>query len=104
EEYFDKNATRYYEALQSVQKQKGNLTEWLTYYTEGLAIELAKIKERVERISIDGKLKQKLGGRAVMLSDRQLKIVEYIQQAGYLQNRMFPSLFPLVSEDTVLNE
>ncbi len=104
EEYFDTQATRYYQALQSVDKHDGDLTVWLEYYTEGLAIELAKIKERVERISVDGKLKEKLGGVPLMLSERQLKIVEYIQETGYLQNNAFKQLFPMVSEDTVLNE
>jgi Fic family protein len=104
EEYFDSNATEYYVALQSVEKNDGDLTKWLEYYTEGLAIELSKIKEKVERISVDGKLKEKLGGAPLMLSERQLRIIEYIQKIGYLQNNGFKQLFPFVSEDTVLNE
>jgi len=104
EEYFDSEAGQYYEALQSVGKNGGDLTNWLEYFTEGLAIELSKIKERVEKISIDGKLRQKLGGKPLMLTDRQLKIIEYIQQTGFLQNRAFGQLFPMVSEDTILNE
>lgn len=104
EEYFDVNATRYYEALQSVEKRDGNQTHWIEYYTEGLAIELSKIKERVERISVDGKIKEKLGGKPILLTDRQLKIIEYIQETGHLQNQGFKQLFPMVSEDTILNE
>ena len=80
------------------------MTKWLEYFTEGLAIELSKIKDKVEKISIDGKLRQKLGNKPLMLSDRQLKIVEYIQETGYLQNKAFESLFPMISEDTILNE
>jgi predicted HTH transcriptional regulator len=38
------------------------------------------------------------------LTERQLKIIEYIQKTGYLQNQAFESLFPMVSEDTILNE
>lgn len=104
EEYFDSDANRYYEALQSVEKKNGDLTDWLSYFTEGLAIELSKIKDKVEKISVDANLKQKLGGKPVMLSDRQLKIIEYIQKTGHLQNKGFELLFPMVSEDTVLNE
>jgi len=104
EEYFDKEAVRYYDALQSVEKNDGDLTKWLEYFTQGLSIELSKIKDRVERISIDANLRAKLGGRPIMLSDRQLKIIEYIQKTGYLQNKAFPQLFPMVSEDTILNE
>lgn len=104
EEYFDNEAARYYTALQSVERNEGDLTEWLEYFTEGLAIELNKIKEKIEKISVDGNLKQRLGGSPVLLSDRQIKIIEYIQKAGFLQNKAFSSLFPMVSEDTVLNE
>src|SRR3990167_2416475 len=104
EEYFDSNAEDYYKALQSVEKNKGDLTYWLEYFTEGLAIELNKIKERVESISVDGKIREKLGGKPLLLSDRQLKIIEYIQKTGYLQNQGFEQLFPMVSEDTILNE
>lgn len=104
EEYFDKEAERYYDALQSVEKHDGDLTRWLEYFTQGLSIELSKIKDRVEKISIDANLREKLGGKPIMLSDRQLKIIEYIQKTGYLQNKAFESLFPMVSEDTILNE
>lgn len=104
EEYFDNDAAEYYSALQSVEKDDGNLTHWLVYFTRGLAIELSKIKDKIEKISVDAKLKERQGGAPIMLSDRQLKIVEYIQKTGFLQNSGFKQLFPMVSEDTVLNE
>lgn len=104
EEYFDSDAAGYYAALQSVEKNGGNLTQWLEYFTQGLAIELTKIREKVEHISVDVKLKEKLGGTPLMLTERQLQIIEYIQKVGYLQNSGFKYLFPFVSEDTVLND
>lgn len=104
EEYFDNDATEYYSALQSVGKNEGDLTEWLAYFTQGLAIELSKIKDKIEKISVDVKLKERQGGTPILLSDRQLKIIEFIQKVGYLQNNGFKQLFPMVSEDTVLNE
>ena len=104
EEYFDSKASEYYDALQSVEKTGGDLTKWLEYFTEGLAIELSKIKEKVERISVDGKLRERLGGKPLLLTERQLGIIEYIQKVGFLQNQAFEELFPMVSEDTILNE
>jgi len=104
EEYFDSDAAEYYSALQSVGKNEGDLTDWLSYFTQGLAIELTKIKDKIEKISVDVKIKERQGGTPIMLSDRQLKIIEYIQKVGYLQNSGFKQLFPMVSEDTVLNE
>jgi Fic family protein len=104
EEYFDSDALDYYDALRSVEKADYDMTQWLEYFTKGLSIELNKIKEKVENISIDAHLREKLGGKPIMLTERQIKIIEYIQKIGYLQNKAFGTLFPMVSEDTILNE
>ena len=103
EEHFDRDPVAYYAALQSVQENKGDLTQWVTYFSEVMAAELVKIKTQIDSISIDSKLKQKLGG-PVMLSERQIKVIEYIHKVGYFENKMFSSTFPMVSEDTVLRE
>lgn len=104
EEYYDKNAHGYYKALQAVSKKEGDLTEWLVYFAEGLAIELTRIKEKIKKLSIDSHMKERLGGKQMYLTERQIKIVEYLQETGFLQNQMFPTLFPMTSEDTVLRE
>lgn len=104
EEYYDREPLHYYEALQSVGKESGILTDWLTYFTEGIAIELTRIKEKVKSLSTDLKIKKSLGGQQLTLTERQIKIVEFIQEQGFLQNKAFFELFPMVSEDTVLRE
>ncbi|MDP1722223.1 MAG: Fic family protein [Candidatus Gottesmanbacteria bacterium] len=104
EEYYDREPMAYYEALQSVGKAGGNLNVWLEYFIEGLAIELTRIKEKVKGLSTDLKIKKSLGGQQISLSERQIKIIEYIQESGFLQNKSFFELFPMVSEDTVLRE
>ncbi len=104
EEYYDREPLHYYEALQSVGKENGNLTSWLAYFTEGLAIELTRIKEKVKALSTDLKIKKSLGGQQLALTERQIKIVEFMQEQGFLQNKAFFELFPMVSEDTVLRE
>lgn len=102
EEYFDSDAGRYYESLQSVEKHDGDVTAWLEYFIEGVAVELNSIKEKVEHVSADSTIKEKLGGKPLLLSERQMKIVEYVRKTGYLQNQAFKSLFPMISEDAVL--
>lgn len=104
EEHYDKDAVSYYTALKQVEIQSGNLTAWLEYYTEGLAIELTRVKEKVLSLSRDVKLKEQLGGQQFALSARQLKIIEYIQNTGFLQNKSYFELFPMISDDTVLRE
>lgn len=104
EEYYDREPMNYYDALQSVGKSQGNLNAWLEYFTEGLAIELTRIKDKVKSLSTDLKIKKSLGGQQLSLTERQIKIMEFIQEQGFLQNKAFFELFPQVSEDTVLRE
>ncbi len=102
EEYYDKDAVSYYHNLQKA--SSGDLTSWLEYFTFGAAVEFDKIKEKILRLSKDVKLKQKIGGQQIFLTERQVKLVEYIQEVGYLQNQMFTSVFPNISEDTILRD
>src|SRR3990167_1090660 len=102
EEHYDQDAVQYYEALKSA--GSGDLTRWIVYFTEGLAIELTRIKEKVLRLSTDVHLKEKLGGKQVFLSERQIAMMEYIQRVGYLSNQGFEDLFPKISEDTILRD
>ncbi len=105
EEHYDQDAQSYYNALQSVNMSNGNdLTQWLEYFVEGLAIELNRIKEKVQKLSVDIKLKNDLGGVQVALNERQLKLVEYIQQNGYMQSQIFREMFPSWSNDTIIRD
>jgi predicted HTH transcriptional regulator len=102
EEYYDKDAVTYYANLQKA--SAGDLTAWLEYFTYGAAVEFEKIKEKIFRLSKDVKLKEKFGGQQIFLTERQVKLVEYIQEVGYLQNQAFKSLFADISEDTILRD
>ncbi|MBI4225810.1 Fic family protein [Candidatus Roizmanbacteria bacterium] len=102
EEYYDKDAVLYYQNLQKA--SLGNLTSWLEYFTFGASVEFEKIKDKILKLSQDVKLKEKFGGKQIYLTERQVKIIEYIQEVGYLQNQIFPNLFPNISEDSVLRD
>lgn len=102
EEYYDKDAVTYYHNLQKA--TAGDLTSWLEYFTYGAAVEFEKIKEKILKLSKDVKLKEKFGGQQIYLTERQMKLVEYLQEVGYIQNQMFVTIFPNVSEDTVLRD
>ncbi len=108
EEYFDRNALRYYKTLQTVSNQKveslseRDLTPWLEYFCEGLAEELVRVKERVQKLSLDIKLKGKTG--QILLSERQMKLVEYIETYGSISNNQWRSLLRDYSDDTILRD
>ena len=99
----------YYLTLQAVSNQlvldthERDLTPWLEYFVEGVAIELNRVKEKVQRISVDAKVKDKLGGQ-VMLNERQMTIMEFLHRHKSMQNKDFRKMFPDFSDDTVLRE
>lgn len=104
EEYYDKNVAAYYYAIKTAdQNPDHDITQWLEFFTEGVAVEFNHVKDRVQHLSLDLKLKAK-AGQQIFLNERQIKIVEYIEEVGYLSNQQFKELLPMVSEDTVLRD
>jgi len=109
EEYFDGNPMDYYLTLQAVSNQlvldthERDITPWLEYFVEGVAVELNRVKEKVQRISVDARVKDKLGEQ-LMLNERQMMIMEYIHRHKALTNKDFRKIFPDHSDDTVLRE
>ena len=103
EEYFDNNAEEYYQALQKVQANRGELTPWVEFFTIALAMELTKIKERVRSISIDFRWRDRLG-RQIALSERQIKLIELLTEKEQLFMKDAKVHFPKISDDTVLRD
>lgn len=102
EEFYDKDAVLYYEHLQKA--SAGDLTSWLEYFSLGVALEFEKIKTKILKLSKNSYLKEKLGGRQIFLTERQVKLIEYIQNVGFIQNQTFKELLPGFSEDTILRD
>ncbi len=102
EEYYDKDSMAYYQSLQKA--SNGDLNAWLEYFIHGASFEFERVKEKILRLSKDARLKEKFGGQQIFLTERQMKLMEYIQEIGYIQNKMFEAVFPKVSEDTVLRD
>lgn len=108
EEHFDNDLSAYYEAFGMVDKQNPNIslrdiTPWLEYFTQVVAVELGKIKERVRKLSVDSKLKVKIGHQ-VALSERQMRLVEYLSDQGSAGMKELKAVLAMVSEDTVLRD
>jgi len=104
EEYFDSDVESYYRGLQSVQQsENAQMTYWLEYFCYGLAIEVDKVKEKVLKLSKDLKLKKELG-RQVALSERQIILLELLQDQGEITSADAQEMLPNVSVDTVLRD
>lgn len=108
EEYYDRDAASYYQALVEVSNQPGqledrDLTAWLEYFSHGFASELARVKDEVRRLSLDSRMKAKVG-RQIALSERQIKLMEYLNQHGFVKMSQAKKILPMVSEDTILRD
>ena len=99
DEYYDSNAADYYQHLSD---GFVDITKWLEYFAFGMAIEFNGVKDRVLKLSKDAKVKEKTG--QTFISDRQEKIIEWLNTYGFFRNADFDELFPDISEDTVLRE
>jgi len=108
EEYYDEGIGAYYDALQSASNQlitnesDRDLTSWLEYFIEGLAIEINRIKDKVKKLSVDLRLKGRQG--QIALNERQIKLIEYMDQYGQITGGEWRELLPMVSDDTILRE
>ncbi len=105
EEYFDRDIDGYYRALLSVQQsQKQDMTYWLEYFCFGMAIELDRVKAQVQKLSQDAKLKNSLGGVQIALSERQIAILELLQEKRSVTTNDIVRILPLISTDTILRD
>jgi predicted HTH transcriptional regulator len=68
-----------------------------------VGIELEKVKDKVRRLSVDSRLKVKFGEQ-VALTERQMRLIEYISDQGSGGMGELKKVLPMVSEDTVLRE
>lgn len=108
EEHFDRDLTGYYDAFFKVDSQGGDiaardLTPWLEYFTGVVGAELQKIKEKVRKISVDSRLRLKIGEQ-VALSARQMKLIEHMSENGKAVMGDLREVLPMVSDDTILRD
>lgn len=109
EEFFDAKSEEYYQALLQVDNShqqifQRDLTPWLEFFTLSLANQLSRVKEIIKKISIDNKLRNALGGKQIALSERQLRLMEQVEEYGQIRMSEAKEIVPMVSEDTLLRD
>ncbi len=91
DDYYDNDRRSYYEVLKRVDQQTLDLTEWLEYFTDGVAVSLKTVKDKVIGLSKDIKYLKEKG--QIALTERQMKIVEHIIEKGQITNRDLREMF-----------
>ena len=99
EDFFAENQRAHSAALDSAHE---DLTEWLEYFTDVVSRKISNLKEKVLLLARDTKVAKATG--RIDLTERQQRIVEFLQDYGLLQNKDFGRVFPDISEDTVLRD
>ncbi len=102
ENYYKNTRMIYKKEIESFDDEEPDLTTWLEYFTEGLASEVSSVSQSIKLLAKDTKIAKATGRTKV--SERQERIIEYLQDYGMLQNKDFPRIFPNISEDTVLRD
>jgi Fic family protein len=95
-EYYDRDRTQFYRAIQGVRDDGMDLTSWLEFFVEGLSTQLSEVKARGElAIRRDVLVNQH------RLNERQVLAVEQLLRVGHLDIRTFESLCPSVVRRTL---
>ena len=101
DDYYDHDRSSYYKVLKSVDQKTLDLTGWLEYFTEGVSVSMKAVKDKVIGLSKDIKFLKERG--QVALTDRQMKIVEWIVEKGKITNRDIREMFN-ISNRAVVDE
>lgn len=83
-EYYDKDRPAYYKAIQSVRKDKMDMTIWLEYFVGGLRSQMKEIQEKGKKIILSEKIVKGLIPHN--LNARQEKIIRFLIINEHIDN------------------
>jgi len=100
DDYYDENRPAYYSALKTVDENKGDITGWLEYFTDGVLYSVDKIKAVIARLGFTRKDEE---AEQIELTDKQIKILEKIKEKGRIANKDLRGMFK-ISRQAILKE
>ena len=100
DDYYDENRAAYYTALKTVQEDRGDITRWLEYFTEGVLVSVNRVKQTVEKASI---MSKDAGAGQIELTKKQIAIIGKLKEKGRITNKDLREMFP-VSRQAILKE
>ena len=78
DEFYWEDRPRYYEALDRVRREGGDLTEWLEYAAEGLDVTLTKVWSRIQRLTAES------GSKKIVLRPKQEQLLHMLRERSSL--------------------
>ena len=95
-EFYDRDRSAFYRAIQSVREQDLDLTGWLAFFVEGLSTQMSEVKQRGELV-----IRRDVIARDHGLNERQGLAVEALLERGELGIEEFEALVPGVHRRTL---
>jgi Fic family protein len=95
-EFYDRDRSAFYGALQGVRERDMDLTGWLEYFVHGLMQQLEEVKQRGAAI-----MRRDIIVREHRLNERQGAAIEHLLQHPRMDIREFEALCPNVSRRTL---
>jgi Fic family protein len=95
-EFYDRDRSVFYRAIQGVRERGMDLTGWLEFFVEGLATQLDEVKTRGERA-----IRGDVIARQHRLSERQVAAVSYLLEHGRMSIQEYEALWPQVNRRTL---
>lgn len=104
EEEVLKNADNFYQAVSSVERNSGELTNWLEYLSRCLSEAAEKTQIKVMNLVGDTQIFKSEGGRVISLTERQIAIMEEMNLKNEMTIKEIRNVLPMVSDDTILRD
>ena len=95
DDFYDTDRQSYYNALETVDKETRDLTKWLEYFSDGIAFSVNEVKESILKLGIKP---SKSAGKQIVLTEKQMKIIEFINRNEKATNRNFQILFKISAQ------
>jgi len=90
DDFYNSDRSRYYQMLRSVHQDEYDLTHWLEYFCEGVAVSMKAVKEKIERLG--NKQKRVSSDTQIALNFEQVRVVEFATRNGSIQNKQVREL------------
>jgi Fic family protein len=95
-EFYDRDRSRFYRAIQEVREREMDLTGWLEFFAEGLATQLGEVKVRGEVV-----IRTDLLARKHRLNSRKSGVLEVVALRGQASLADLEQRFPEVNRRTL---
>ena len=100
DDYYDRDRNAYYAALKTVQKSKGDLTQWLEYFADGVLYSVIELKETILKLGIAPRQQK---AEQIELTQKQIEMLQKMREKNKVTNKDLRAMFK-VSRQAILKE